>query len=580
MAAGVAVWNLLPTLRTPARPIAHAAVTLPPTDRLVLGPTPIVAFSPDGSRLVYVATRGGSTQLYVRAIGRSEPTPIPGTEGAETPFFSPDGQSVGFFAEGKLKKVSLSGGAPLTLCSAPINRGASWAPDDSIIFTPAAATSGLFQVSAAGGTPKSLTTPDRSKGEVSHRWPEFLPGGKALLFTIWIGSSFDNSRIGLLSPETGERRVLLEGGAYARYVPSGHLVYARSGGLMAVPFDLKRLEVSGPPVSILEGVSTSPLSGAAQFSISGDGSFIYVPGGSSFGERTLVWVDRKGAVRPLPAPPRAYASPRLSPDGQRLAVGIQDTNPGLWLYELGRGTLTRLAATALVPFPTWMPDGKQVTFAAALNGPYNLYRMPSDGSGGAERLTTSENMQFPGSWSPDGQVLLYSEADSKTGWHIWMLKLEGDRKPQPFLQSSSNEGGAKVSPDGHWLAYQSDESGRGEVYVRPFPGPGGKSQISTDGGTEPMWSRNGRELFYRSGDKMMAATIETKPVFAAAKPKLLFEGHYLAGTYVLMQNYDVSSDGQRFLMVKASEQETAPTQLNLILNWSDELRKRVPAGKK
>jgi serine/threonine-protein kinase len=576
------LWVALRAPRPPTRPVARVVVTLPPGDRLTVGNTPVVTLSPDGSRLVYVANQGGSTQLYVRAIDRFETTAIPGTEGAEAPFFSPDGQSVGFFAEGKLKKVSLTGGAPLILCNAPLNRGASWRPDGTIIFTPGAATSGLYEVSDAGGTAKSLTIPDRKRGQISHRWPEILPGGKALLFTIWTGGSFDSARIGVLSLETGEQRVLVEGGTYARYASSGHLVYARAGGLLAVPFNLRRLEVTGPPVSILEGVSMSPLSGAAEFSLSGDGSLAYVPGGPSVGERTLLWVDRKGgAVRPLAAPPRAYTCPRLSPDGQRLAVGIQGANPGLWLYDLARGTLTRLMSSPMTSFPIWAPDGKNVTFAfSGLGGPYNLYWMPADGSGAAQPLTTSPNMQFPGSWSPDAQVLAFSEADPTTGWHIWVLKLGDDRKPQPFLQTPSNESGATFSPDGRWLTYQSDESGRREIYVRPFPGPGGKLQISTEGGAEPVWARNGRELFYRNGDKMMSAAVETKPMFTAGKPKLLFEGHYEAGLYPSLANYDVSPDGQRFLMIKASEQEQASTQINVVLNGFEELKRRVPTGTK
>jgi serine/threonine-protein kinase len=300
---GTLLWVALrPAPRLPTRPIARLVVTLPPGDRLAVGNTPAVALSPDGSRLVYVASHSGSTQLYLRSIDRFEATPMPGTEGADSPFFSPDGQSVGFFAEGKLKRVSLGGGAPLTLCSAPLSRGASWGPDDTIILTPSS-TLGLFGVSAAGGTPKPLTVPDRKKGELSHRWPEILPGGNEVLFTIWTGTfNLDKQRIGVLSLRTGERRVLFEGGTYARYAPSGHLVYARAGELLAVPFDLNRLEVTGPPVSVVEGVSTSANLGVAQFNFSRDGSFAYVPGGASAGERTLLWVERKGAPQPLPAP--------------------------------------------------------------------------------------------------------------------------------------------------------------------------------------------------------------------------------------------------------------------------------------
>jgi eukaryotic-like serine/threonine-protein kinase len=578
--AGIAFWSLVRVPQSPTRPIARLVVTLPAADRLAFGYLPAIAFAPDGSRLVYVANHGGSSQLYVRAIDRFEARPIPGTDGAETPFFSPDGQSVGFFAEGKLKKVSLSGGAPFTLCIGASNRGASWGPDDNIIFAPAA-TSGLFEVSAAGGKPKPLTVPDRKKGEISHRWPEILPDGTTLLFSVWSGGSFDDARIESLSLHTGERRTLIEGGTYARYEPSGHLVYARAGGLVAVPFDLKSLRVRGSPVTILEGVGTNPASGWAEFSTSTDGSLAYVPGGSSVIERTLLWVDRKGAARPLPAPPRAYLCPRLSPDGRMLVVGSEGA--GLWLYDLARDTLTRLTDTAgAFPLPIWTPDGKRVTFRSMVSSSLNLHWMPIDGSSVAERLTTSENMQSPGSWSPDGRVLAFSENDPTTGWDIWVLKLDGERKPQPFLQTPFNEGAPTFSPDGHWLAYQSDESGRQEIYVRPFPGPGGKWQISTEGGTEPMWARGGRELFYRNGDKMMVAAIETKPVFGAAKPKLLFEGLYERGiiSFSIEQNYDVSPDSQRFLMIKGSEQESVATQLNVVLNWSDEVRRLAPVGKR
>ncbi len=348
---------------------------------------------------------------------------------------------------------------------------------------------------------------------------------------------------------------------------------------MAVPFDLKRLEVTGPPVSILEGVSMNLSFGSAQFTFSDDASLAYVPGGQRVGERTLLWVDRKGAAQPLPMPSRGYGNPRLSPDGRRLAVGIEGTNPGTWLYDLARGTLTRLTGSNLVPFPVWTPDGKQVTFRSMMNGSLNLAWMPADGSGAEERLTTSENFLKPDSWSPDGQVLAITELNPTTGWDLWTLKLAGDRKARQFLQTPSNEGGGMFSPDGRWLAYVSNESGRDEIYVRPFPGPGGKLQISTEGGTAPMWARNGRELFYRDGDKMMSAAVEIRPTFVAAKPKLLFEGHYETGIYAFVPDYDVSLDGQRFLMIKEGDHESGPMQLNMVLNWSDELRRLAPTGK-
>jgi serine/threonine protein kinase/Tol biopolymer transport system component len=570
------IGSLIRTTRLPTRAITRLVVTLPPTDQLFGGNG--IALSPDGSRLVYVARQGvmDTRRLYLRAIDRFEATPILGTEDANEPFFSPDGQSLGFSANGELKKVSLSGGAPLTLCKASAMRGATWGPDDMIIFAPSTG-SGLYRVSAGGGSPTPLIVPDQSKGESSYRWPAILPGGEALLFTIWGGT---DRRIGVLSLKTGVTRVLIDGGTYPQYLPSGHLVYAREGGLLAVPFDLRRLAVAGPPVSVLEGVQMNPVNGFVQLSTSADGSLAYLPGVAGGGERTLLWVDREGAPQALPTPSRGYTGPRLSPDGKRLAVGITGTNPGLWIYELARGTLTRLTTSILAPYQIWTSDGKRITYRSALGNPFNLDWMPADGSGVAERLITGEGLPIPGSWSPDGQVLAFSEQNPTTGWDIWLLKLEGNRKPQPFLRTPSNEDAPIFSPDGRWLAYQSDESGRDEIYIRPFPGPGGRWQISTEGGTEPLWARNGRELFYRNGDKMMAVTIETKPNFTASKPILLFKGNYVMGPFSFRPSYDVSADGQRFLMVKAAEQQQGVSEINLVLNWSEELKHLVSAETK
>ncbi len=399
-----------------------------------------------------------------------------------------------------------------------------------------------------------------------------------MLFTIWGGA---DRRIGLLSLETGERRVLVDGGTFPRYVPSGHLIYAREGGLLAVPFDLSRLAVTGPPVSVLEGVDMSPVNGEVEFSFSANGSLAYIPGVSGVGDRTLLWVNRKGVAQVLPAPPRGYQGVRLSPDGQRIAVGIVDTNPGMWIYELARGTLTRLTSSTLNPYQIWTPDGRRLTFRSGQSTPFSLDSIPADGSGSAERLTIGEGLLIPTSWSPDGHVLSFSGQNPTTGWDIWMLKLEGgDRKPHLFLQTAANEDGAIFSPDGRWLAYQSNETGRYEVFVRPFPGPGGKSQISTDGGTEPLWARNGRELFYRNGDKMMAASVQTKPMFAAAKPNLLFTGKSAAGVFGFRPNYDVSPDSQRFLMVKEAVRAQSASQINFVLNWFEDLKRRVPSEEK
>ncbi len=580
---GLAIWNLKPMS---PRPVTRTVVTLPPGQQLAgLDSGPALALSPDGIHLAYVARQGGTQQLYLRAMDSLEAKLIPGTEGATEPFFSPDGQWLGFFTGAKLKKVSVSGGAALTLGNVALPNGASWSSQGMIAFSPTP-ISGLQEVPDAGGTPQPLT---RLEKEGSHRWPEFLPGGKAVLFaTGTAAGNWTNAQVALQSVGTGERRNLVQGGTQPRYAPSGHLVYAQGGSLMAVPFDPQRLTATGAAVPMVEGILQSLATGAAQYSFSSTGSLVYVPGGVQATQRRLVWVSRNGAEQPLAAPARAYRQPRLSPDGRRIAVAIEEQETQVWLYDLSRETLTRLTFEGNTNFnPVWTPDGKRITFQSNKEGPQNLFWQLADGSGGLERLTTSEYVNAPESWSPDGQLLAFIEINPTTGYDVWVLRM-GDpsagsgqvRKAEPFLRTPFNEGSARFSPDGRWLAYLSNESGRYEVYVQPYPGPGGKWQISTEGGTEPVWNPNGRELFYRSGDKMMAVDIATQPGFAAGKPKVLFEGQYLP-TPATFPNYDVAPDGQRFLMLKPIEQaQAAPTQINVVLNWFEELKRRVPTGTK
>src|SRR6266852_5747946 len=463
-----------------------------------------------------------------------------------------------------------------------------------IIFAPTR-SSALQQVAAAGGTPRPLT--HFAKDENSHRWPEFLPGGKTVLFAAGAGAGiWTNVHIGVHSVGTGEQRNLLQAGTQPRYAPSGHLVYAQGGNLMAVPFDPQRLAVIGAAVPVVEGVLQSPSTGAAQYSISTTGSLVYVQGGIQAAQRRLVWVSRNGAEQPLPAPARAYRNPRLSPDGRQVAVNVEEQETQVWLYDLSRETLTRLTFGGNSNInPSWTPDGKRIAFQSNKEGPPNLFWQLADGSGGLERLTTSEYMQSPNSWSSDGQLLAFLEITPTTGYDIWVLRLGNPsassgqvpsagsgqvRKSQPFLRTQFNESVPRFSPDGRWLSYISDESGRFEIYVQPYPGPGGKWQISTEGGTEPVWNPNGRELFYRSADKIMAVDIATQPGFAAGKPRMLFEGQYVP-TPATLDNYDISPDGQRFLMIKPSEQaQAALTQINVVLNWFEELKRRVPSGTK
>ena len=443
-----------------------------------------------------------------------------------------------------------------------------------IAFAPAT-VSALVQVPDSGGTPQPLTHLD--KGENSNRWPEFLPGGKAVLFATATGVV---NQVAAENVGTGERRNLIQGATQPRYASSGHLVYEQGGNLIAAPFDPQRLTTTGAAVPVVEGVLHSSVSGAAQYSMSTTGSLVYVPGGGQGTQSRLVWVNRNGAEQPLAAPAHAYFVPRLSPDGRRVAVTITEQENQTWLYDLSRDTLTRFTFEGSTNHdPAWTPDGKRIAFGSIKEGPQNIFWQLADGSGGLERLTTSAYNDVPMSWSPDGQLLAFLEVNPTTGNDIWVLRM-GDRKAQPFLQTRFNESVPRFSPDGHWLAYISDESGRYEIYVQPYPGPGGKWQISTEGGTEPTWNPNGRELFYRSGDKMMGVDVSTQPGFAAGKPRVLFEGPYGA-TPLTIPDYDVSPDGQRFLMLKPIEQEqAAPTQINVVLNWFEELKRRVAAGTK
>ena len=597
-AIGVAIWSLMRPPLSPPAPLKQLVIQLPSTAPFEVETwRPAVALSPDGTRLVYVANRGGKRQLYLRQMDRLEATPIPGTEGGLSPFFSPDGQSVGFVVGYNLKNVSVSGGAPQTLANVPpVTRGASWGPDDTIIFT-ADPNSGHSRILAVGDTlppdafsnaPSQpilgfqfLTTPDPTKGEYSHRWPQFLPGGKAVLFTIDTGASFDEARIAVLSLETGKVNVVLDGGTNARYSPTGHIVFARAGALLAVAFDLERLERTGDPVTVLEDIMMEP-GGVAHFAFSDDGSLAYVQGGMLVPDRKLVWVNRQGEVDPLPAEGREYIHPSLSPNGQQVAVTIREgSNYDIWISEVARGTVTRLTSQPGEDLaPIWTHDGKQVTFLSDMGGEHHtLWWRTADGSGPQELLLEGGQARIPTSWSPDGQTLAFTELfrlGTESG--IWMLPREGEEKPWAFLDTEFEESGAMFSPDGRWLAYESNETGRDEVYVQPFSvtGSRGKQQVSVDGGTEPVWAHNSRELFYRNGDEMMTVAIVTEPELSVGTPRLLFEGRFLGtGPVHLRRNYDVSLDGQRFLMIKR-EQDLVPTEIIVILNWFEELKRLVP----
>jgi serine/threonine-protein kinase len=561
-----------------AQPVKRVTIRLPDTGPLALakfGPMGIgrtsVALSPEGSLLAYAVEHDGGSQLYVRALDQFDAKPIPGTAGAYNPFFSPDGRSLGFFSENKLKRVSLQGGEPVTLCEARIPHGASWGPDDTIVFADSEGNN-LSRVSASGGRPEVLSrTEDRAF------YPEFLPGGKALLFSAkGSHNNPDYGHISVLSLATGKRRVVLEGGTNPRYAPSGHIVFARAGAILAAPFDLSRLEVAGPAVTLIEGIRIEEW-GAAQFAFSTEGTLVYVSGGPAWIGK-LTWVDHQGMSKALAAPPQAYGPISLSPDGQRLAVTVVGATSDVWVYELTRGTFTRLTVEGSNYRPVWTPDGRRIVYQRSI-GP-NKFQMVwqlADGSGAEEVLTTSDYPWSPATFSPNGKLLAFQRNDPDTGVDLSILPLEGDRQPYSWLKTKFNEWGAAFSRDGKWVAYTSDESGQYEIYVRSFADAGGKRQISTAGGEEVTWSPDGGALFYREGRKWMSVAVQTQAEFRADAPKMIFEGPYLNVPGV---SYDVAPDGRHFIVNEENQKQAPTTQLNVVLNWFEELKRRVPAGKK
>jgi eukaryotic-like serine/threonine-protein kinase len=534
---------------------------------------PALAISPDGKRIALILRSGDKTQLHIRLTEAKESKPIPGTEGAASPLFSPDGKWIAFFADGKLKKLAIDTGQIVTLCEGGTGpRGAVWTPDDTIIFTPDTG-SALLQVPASGGTPKPLT---QRKEERSDRWPEVLPGNKAILFTIAKGGSWDDAQIIAQRFDTGERKVIIDGGTAPHYLSTGHLIYVHGGALTAVPFDAQNLQVTGKPVPLVQGVLMEARDGAAQYSVSRNGTLVYVPTNVSSTDRKLVWVARDGSAELLKAPPGNYEHPRISPDGKQVVVGITGDKPHIFLYDIPANSLKQITSEANNAMPIWTPDGKRIVYRSTKSGPWNVFWRNADGSGSPEQLTNSQFLTEPASWSPDGKILAFSEQNTVSRRDIWTLSLDGERKATPVIKTPADESVPRFSPDGKWIAYVSDESGRPEIYVQAYPPAGQKSQISTSGGREPVWAPNGAELFYREGNtRMMVSDIKTTPSFSAAKPRLLFEGDY-EGPLASRPNFDISGDGRHFLMLKPVDHGKSTAEVKVTPNWIEEVRRRVP----
>jgi eukaryotic-like serine/threonine-protein kinase len=574
-------WNMA-RLAPPAPQSARLVIQLPPEAPLALGTDrPALALSPDGSRLVYVADRRGRRMLYARRLDEFDVRLIAGTEGASGPFFSPDSQWVAFFVDTLLNKVPYEGGAVVTLAEAsPVTRGASWGPDDIITFTSNPNGSFIRQSATRANAAPLNEDPLPGPGERSHAWPEVLPDGRTALFALDLGGSFDDARVAAMNLDSRQTKVLLEGGTNPHYSPTGHLLFTRAGALLAVPFERQGLAVQGRPVRVVEGVRTES-TGAAHVAVSQTGVLAYVSGGAESSERTLVWVDGQGVEKPF-FRPGAFLFPALSPDGRHLALTIEDgSNTDVWVLDIQRDTLVRLTFHPDEDFgPVWSPDGQRIAFASEmLPGGPNLAWVAANGSGSPELLLTDKRgpreWNNPSSWSPDGRVLAFDADRPSLRQDVVLLPLDGERKAHPLLSTRFRERGAVFSPDGRWLAWVSDESGRDEIYLRPYPQPGEKLRLSNDGGSEPLWARDGKELFYRNGDRVMAVAFNPKLAAPVTQPRTLFEKRFQSTSSKYgPRDYDLAPDG-RFVMVKPSP-DAPPTQIQVVMNWFEELKRRVP----
>jgi serine/threonine-protein kinase len=584
LAVGAGAWLILRP--GPTRLVRLAVSTTPATALALSGIDRDLAITPDGSRVVYVGSNG---RLFVRPLDTLEAASL-FTGAPRAPFVSPDGQWVGFTDGARmLMKVPIAGGPAVPIAPADGGtRGAVWTPDDTIVFATNAAATGLQQVPAAGGPVTVLTRPDRTRGEAEHVWPEVLPGGRAVLFTILpVKLNLDGAQIAVFDRETGRQTVVVRGGSHAHYVETGHLVYAAGGTLRAVAFDPATLTTRGMPATVVPDVTTGTAGsspGAVNAVIAADGTLAYVRGGPALvGPWTLVWVDRQGRETPVGAPPRVYTFPRVSPEGGRIAVRAGDEEDDLWLWDLARRTLTRLTFTPGGDIhPVWTPDGRRLLFGSDREGVRNIFWQAADGTGTVQRLTRSPNVQSPTGLSPDGTRLILDETTPTTGDDIMEVALVGSQPARPLVQSAFIERNGVVSPDGRWLAYEANDSGQPEVYVRPYPDVNsGRWQVSAGGGTRPLWSRTGRELFYLSATgAIVGVGVSAGPSWSSTAPTTLVkEGYTIAAPVNTGRTYDISPDGQRFLVVKAATTPDAvPPQLIVVPHFDEELRRLVPTN--
>jgi serine/threonine protein kinase/Tol biopolymer transport system component len=589
LAAGllVAVLALHQAGHPPARKTVELSLWIPPGQQLELGAGTAVIISPDGTRLAYVTHEAGSSvdQLYVRELDKVAAVQLDGAVGAGAPFFSADSQWIGFFVDGKLKKISVHGGAPIALCDAIGGRGGDWGQDDSLIF-PNQFTSALYRVSADGGTPVQVTHFDAARFETTHRWPQFLPGQKAVLFTASSDNNFfGHASVDVAPLDTGVPKVLVENAYFGRYLNGGYLAYVSQGTVFVAPFDAGALKITGTAIPVMQGVNYDMSNGSAQFSVSKDGTAVHLDGGSAAQDLNVVLMDRKGNASVLMSGQPDSASPRLSPDGKRLA--FQQGSGNIWIYDIERKTTSRATlGSAAAITPIWTPDGQRLTYehprTAEQRPGQAIFWERADGTGDEQTLSPETILNpAPDSWSPDGKVLAFQRF-SKDGscCEIWTVTLDDAGKPgEPRPVAGIAKGFmAAFSPDGRWLAYASSDSGTIQIYVVPFPGPGGRWQISTRFGVEPRWSKSGHELFYLDGAGLVAVPYAVeKNTFQPGQPQILFSKNF--EMRAPLGSYDVMPDGQHFVMFQLTSGRTAAASgPTVALNWIHQARQLVAAG--
>jgi serine/threonine-protein kinase len=572
-----------------SKPVTRFIVPLRSDEQFATNGRRFIALSPDGTHLAYIA----NGRVNVRALDRLESVAIPSTASGlgalGTPFFSPDGQWIGFWQEGQIKKVRVDGGATVAIVPAANAAGLAWEDDGTILF---ASEGSILRVSEAGGTPEVLV--GNLKGRVQS--VQLLPGKRTMLFTLFPEGTLSRSEIIVRSLETGEQQTLIRDGIDARYVPTGHIVYFAGGNLLAVPFDLGTRRIRGSPAPVADNVTTSGVPGrainVAHVAISQTGTLAFVAG--SFVERsprTLVWVDRRGNEEPLGVPERPYVYPRLSPDGGRIAVTIGDQERDIWIWDISRKTLRRFTLNPGEDrYAAWTPDGKRLAFGSSQGDERGVWWQLADGSGVPERLAGFPINRFgnfvPTTISPDGSRMITTAtgAGAGGGSDLWVLSLVGSPQPAPLLDTPNGERNGEISPDGRWMAYESVEAGRVEVYVRPFPNiAGGKWPVSTGGGSQPLWARTGKELFYLDpAGALMGVSVEGQTSFAIGTPARILDGVYVTSlpTYA-GRLYDISPDSQRFLMLKQSAsgaQTNGASSITVVQNWTEELKRLVPTN--